>query len=159
MFSKPFEQTSWRGMRTTEMNFLRASGRETKHGCIILNPKRREWHHTNSPKMKKFKVAPSTGKNMATIFCDLEGLLLVVIMKGGTTNNSEAYVNALKKLYSQMRHVRPYRRMEDVLFLHDDARPHVSLRTTETITELRWTMLPHPPYSHNLALSDYHLFG
>jgi histone-lysine N-methyltransferase SETMAR len=33
-----------------------------------------EWHHANSPKKKKFKSAPSTGKFMATVFLDSEGL-------------------------------------------------------------------------------------
>jgi transposase len=49
--------------------------------------------------------------------------------------------------------------MEDVLLLHDNAQPHVSLLTTEAITKLSWTVLPHPPYSPDLAPSDYHLFG
>jgi histone-lysine N-methyltransferase SETMAR len=103
-----------------------------------------EWHHANSPK-KKFKAAPSAGKIMATIFWDSEGLLLVNIMPRGATINSEAYVKTLKKLHSRMRRVRPHRQMEDVLLLHDNARPHVSLRTTEAITKLWWTVLPHLP--------------
>jgi hypothetical protein len=49
--------------------------------------------------------------------------------------------------------------MEDVLLLHDNAWPHISLRTTEAITKLRWTVSPHPPYSPDQAPSDYHLFS
>jgi hypothetical protein len=30
--------------------------------------------------------------------------------------------------------------------------------TKATIQELDWEILPHPPYSPDLALSDYHLF-
>jgi hypothetical protein len=33
------------------------------------------------------------------------------------------------------------------------------LRTTEAIIKLRWTVLPHPSYSPDMAPSDYHLFG
>jgi hypothetical protein len=29
----------------------------------------------------------------------------------------------------------------------------------EAITKIRWSVLPHPPYSPNLAPSDYHIFG
>jgi transposase len=29
----------------------------------------------------------------------------------------------------------------------------------ETIQKLKWNVLPHPPYSPDLAPSDYHLFG
>jgi histone-lysine N-methyltransferase SETMAR len=46
-----------------------------------------------------------------------------------------------------------------VLLHHDNARPHTSLRTREAITKLQWTVLSHPPYSPDLAPSDYHLFG
>jgi hypothetical protein len=38
-------------------------------------------------------------------------------------------------------------------------RPHTSFKTQKAITELGWTVLPHPPYSPNLAHSDFHFFG
>lgn len=118
-----------------------------------------EWHHTNSPRKKKFKSAPSAGKVMASVFWDSEGVLLVDIMERGTTINSTAYVNTLKKLEGRLRRVRPHRQKADVLLLHDNARPHVSRQTTAEIVKLGWTVLPHPPYSPDLAPSDYHLFG
>jgi len=33
------------------------------------------------------------------------------------------------------------------------------LKTVEHIANLGWTVLPHPPYSPDLAPSDFHLFG
>ena len=39
-----------------------------------------------------------------------------------------------------------------------NARPHTSLVTRKTLLELGWEVMPHPPYSHDLAPSDYHLF-
>jgi len=32
------------------------------------------------------------------------------------------------------------------------------LKTAEHIVNLGWTVVPHPPYSPDLALSDFHLF-
>ena len=49
--------------------------------------------------------------------------------------------------------------IDDVLLLHDNARPHTSIRTRETIASFRWTTLLYPPYSPDLAPSDYHLFS
>lgn len=57
-----------------------------------------------------------------------------------------------------MCHVRPHQWMEDVLLLHDNAWPHVSLLTMEVITKLRLTVLSHAPYSPDLVLLHCHLF-
>jgi len=35
----------------------------------------------------------------------------------------------------------------------------VAARTVDTIQKLKWNILPHPPYSPDLAPSDYRLFG
>ena len=49
--------------------------------------------------------------------------------------------------------------MANVLLQHDNARPYTNIRTMEAITSFGWTVIPHPPYSPDLAPSDYHLFG
>ncbi|XP_012524787.1 histone-lysine N-methyltransferase SETMAR-like [Monomorium pharaonis] len=45
-----------------------------------------------------------------------------------------------------------------VVFHHDNARPHTSIVTHQKLRQLGWEVLMHPPYSPNLAPSDYHLF-
>jgi hypothetical protein len=51
-----------------------------------------EWHHTTSPRKKKFKTIPSASKIMVTIFCDPEGLILIDLLSRGQTINSGVYV-------------------------------------------------------------------
>lgn len=41
---------------------------------------------------------------------------------------------------------------------HDNARPHVANKTTSLITEFGWDVLDHPPYSPDVAPSDFHMF-
>ena len=41
---------------------------------------------------------------------------------------------------------------------HNNAKPHRSSVVYQTINELRWEVLPHPAYSPDIALCDYHLF-
>ena len=40
----------------------------------------------------------------------------------------------------------------------ENAWPHTPLVTRKKLLELRWELMPHPPYSPDLAPSDYHLF-
>ena len=42
--------------------------------------------------------------------------------------------------------------------LHDNARPHTAAATQELLENFGWEQLDHPPYSPDLAPSDYHLF-
>lgn len=49
-------------------------------------------------------------------------------------------------------------REEPVIFLHDNARPHTANLTKSKLIELGWEVLPHPPYSPDIAPSDFHLF-
>ena len=48
--------------------------------------------------------------------------------------------------------------MGQVHLLHDNTRPHVASATRQQLEELGWITVPHPPYSLDLAPSDYHLF-
>jgi hypothetical protein len=44
------------------------------------------------------------------------------------------------------------------LLQHDNARPHISLKTVKHIVNLGWTVVPHPLYGPDLVPSDFHLF-
>jgi hypothetical protein len=46
----------------------------------------------------------------------------------------------------------------DLELLHDNARPHTTAHTGELFEHLNWELFDHPPYSPDLAPSNYHLF-
>jgi histone-lysine N-methyltransferase SETMAR len=46
-----------------------------------------------------------------------------------------------------------------VLLQRDNARPHTARSTVAAIQDLSFECLPHPPYSPDLASSDFHVFG
>ncbi|XP_035725548.1 histone-lysine N-methyltransferase SETMAR-like [Vespa mandarinia] len=48
--------------------------------------------------------------------------------------------------------------VKGVILQHDNARPHYVRRTMEKINELGWEVLLYPPYSPDIARSDFHLF-
>jgi transposase len=70
----------------------------------------------------------------------------------------ERYSGTSNKLRQRIRKVRPNRNVKDVLLLHDNARPHTSLRTSEAIAKMELTVHFHPGRRPDLASSDYNLF-
>ena len=117
-----------------------------------------EWRHAGSPRKKKFRSQLYAGKVMATVFWDHQGVILVDLKVKSTILNSEAYIVTLRKLKTRLNRCIPNINMANILLQHDNARLHTSLRTREKITCHWWTTLPHPPYSPDLALSDFHFF-
>jgi histone-lysine N-methyltransferase SETMAR len=47
----------------------------------------------------------------------------------------------------------------DPTFIDGRTQDYTAACTMETIQKLKWNVLPHPPYSSDLATSDYLLFG
>jgi hypothetical protein len=74
------------------------------------------------------------------------------------TINSDQYTQTFKKLKQRIWRLWPKRKMNQVLLLHDNNKPHTSLHTRETTTTVGRTVLSHPPYGPDLALPNFHLF-
>jgi histone-lysine N-methyltransferase SETMAR len=70
--------------------------------------------------------------------------------------NKEVYAAQLQRLRQAIVEKRPF--TSTVLFQHDNARPHTAAIVKDKIAEYGWELVPHPPYSPDLAPSDYHLF-
>ena len=96
---------------------------------------------------------------MATVFWDMRGVLLVEFQERGTTVNASSYCSLLERLKTAIRTKRKGLLTQGVILLHDNDRPHTARLTLETVEQLGLKVLPHPPYSPDLAASDYHLFG
>ncbi|GFY09982.1 histone-lysine N-methyltransferase SETMAR [Trichonephila clavipes] len=45
-----------------------------------------------------------------------------------------------------------------VVLLHDNACPHTTCRKAAVLTEFGWVLFDRPPYSPDLAPSDFHVF-
>jgi len=125
---------------------------ETKKGS-------KAWRRTSSPKPKKFRTQPSSGNVMLTLL-ELTRSKFGALHAQGNTVTSEMYADLLKN------HLRPAIKSNrrgllstGVLLQHDNAWPNTARSTVATIQDLSFECLPHPPYSPDLALSDFHVFG
>ncbi len=49
-------------------------------------------------------------------------------------------------------------KQDRIYFLHDNATPHIAKSIREKLLKLGWVTVPHPPYSPDLAPTDYHMY-
>ena len=132
----------------------------------------KKWIHYDNPKRKKSLVKPGqpakptakpnihVAKVMYCIWWDQEGVLYYELLKPGGTINGERYRTQLIRLKRAIAEKCPEyaTRREAIIFHHDNARPHVAIPVKNYLENSGWEFSPHPPYSPDLAPSDYHLF-
>ena len=69
--------------------------------------------------------------------------------------NSDVYCRQLSNLTEKLKNLRPQlANRKEVVFQQDNARPHVSVTTRTRLHEFGWDLLPHPPYSSDIAPFD-----
>ena len=96
---------------------------------------------------------------MLYIWWDIRGPIHYELLKPSEKLNSDKYCQQLDNLKTAVQEKRPEMfNRKDIVLHHDNARPHAALGTCQKIAELGWEILLHPPYSPDLAPSDYHLF-
>jgi hypothetical protein len=87
----------------------------------------------------------------------MEGIIYYKLLERNLTVTAKCYCQQLRRLEEEIQQNRPSRR-HGVILQHDNARPHTAKMRKAAIQEPDWDILPHPPYSPDLAPSDYHLF-
>jgi len=117
-----------------------------------------DWRHSGSLRPKKFRVQKSAGKVLASIFWDQDGILLIDYLPKGQTINAEYHPSILVQLKDILKEKRRGNFTKVSLFLYDNALAHRALATQKKMAYLGFQCLDHPPYSPDLAPSDYHLF-
>jgi len=100
----------------------------------------------------------STGKVLVLIFWDQDSILLIDYLPKGQTINAEYYSSPLVQLKDILEEKCNRKVTKGVLFLQDNALAHQALATQKKLAYLNFQYLDHPPYSPDLAPSDYHLF-
>lgn len=121
--------------------------------------RKRSWSRSDDPPQTTSKPGIHQKKIMLSVWWDFKGVVFFELLPRNQTINSEVYCRQLNSLNEAIVKKRPdLVNRKGVVLHHDNARPHISLMTRQKILELGWDILPHPPYSPDLAPSDFHLF-
>lgn len=118
--------------------------------------RKRQWIDVDEKPQPEPKPDLHEKKVMLSVWWSVHGIEWFELLPDNVTVTSSLYTAQLDRLSTALRQRRP--QQEKVYFLHDNARPHVAKLTRQKLMELEWEQLPHPPYSPDLAPSDYWLF-
>jgi histone-lysine N-methyltransferase SETMAR len=121
---------------------------KTKHAST-------QWKHPASPAHRKLKVTSSAGKVMLKAFWDCQGVLLTEFQQRDHTVMSVSYCANLTKICAAIHQKRPGLLTKGMLLLHDNTCTHTANQTTATLRSFKWEVFQHPPYSPDLAPSDW----
>ena len=117
----------------------------------------KQWLPRGSPGPVKAKVIASRKKQMVLSFFDHQGLIFQRFAPQGTSINGDFIIEALKKFLTAKERKRPD--LGDSWRLHwDNAPVHTSRAVKACLKEKAIEVVPHPPYSPDLAPADYFLF-
>lgn len=118
-----------------------------------------QWMTPNSPRPKKARQVRSNVKTMIIVFFDVRGIVHREFVPPGQTVNQHFYLDVLRRLREDVRRKRPELwRSGDWFLHHDNAPAHTALRVTHYLASQRWSVVPHAPYSPDLAPCDFFLF-
>lgn len=131
-----------------------------------------KWIYFSNPKRKKSWVDPgqrstSTAKRnihgkkvMLCIWWDQKGVVYYELLQPTETIDGALYRRQLIRLKRTLQENRPEYadRHDKVILQHDNARPHIAKPVKTYLKTVGWEVLPHPPYSPDIAPSDYYLF-
>ena len=99
---------------------------------------------------------------MLNVWWDFKGIVYFELLPRNQTINLNVYCHQPIKLDKEIEEIKEKRPVlatrKGVIFHQDNARPHTNLVTRKKLLELGWEVMPHLPYSPDLAPSDYHLF-
>ena len=113
--------------------------------------------HSKRPIIAKRSL--STKNVLYAIFFSGEGVAIKVPVKKGKSITGKYYKDVvLKKLKKYYQKRRPATGFKHVRLLHDNAPAHTSAVVTAFLKKEKVTVLPHPPYSPDLAPCDFFFF-
>ncbi len=129
---------------------------DEKWVLYIDHTRKRQWVPRDAEPEPEPKGDLHPKKQMLSVWWDFQGVIYFELLPPNTSVTADLYCEQLQKLRDALRNKRPGR--GKVRLLVDNAKPHIAKVTRQTLEKFRWEVVPHAPYSPDLAPTDYHLF-
>ena len=118
-----------------------------------------KWKHAGSPRPKKARQSKSTHKLLMIPFFDSTSMICMHWVPTGQTVNKEFYVEVLREFSKRFYQKRPALFKSGLWHFHQDNAPVLnSILVTDYLIKMGIKIVPHPPYSPDLAPCDFCLF-
>ncbi len=138
------------------------TGDESWFFCYELETKRSTsaWLSKNEDRPPKPVRDRYVRKVMLIIFWDSQGVVHREFVPDGKGVNAQVYLQTMRQLREKIRrHRLPFWCRQNFWLHHDGAPAHHSALVTNFLQATGTNLLPHPPYSPDLAPSDFFLFA
>lgn len=121
------------------------------------NPRNSMWLQSDLSPPSRERKSIGAKKLMISVIWSSSGMKSIVMLPRGQSFNKEFFMDTvLADLLETIKLARPVKKTSELILHIDNARPHL---VDDYLTRNGLTRLPHPPYSPDLAPSDFFLFG
>ena len=115
-----------------------------------------QWLESHDPVPKVARPKKSSVKCMLLMFFDYKGVVYYEWLPKGKTVTAAYYISCLHRLEHAVKQNRP--ELTEWYLHHDNASPHTAHHTQLHLALKDIKLLPHPPYSPDMAPCDFWLF-
>jgi histone-lysine N-methyltransferase SETMAR len=119
----------------------------------------RIWLQPDEPVPERERHTVQSEKMMLTIVWNPNGFHHIDVLPKGLKFNASYYVTHILEPLRNWREAQPDTGNQKLIIHADNARPHTAKMTLEFLVQNGMERAPHPPYSPDLAPSDFYLFG
>ena len=133
-----------------------------KHGStasLESNRQSAEWTAAGESRSKRPKTQISVSKVLAYIFWDAQGILFIDFLEKGRSINSEYYIALVVRLKKEIAKKNGHKWRKKSAIHQDNTPCYKSITTMTKLHEFQIELFPQPPYSPDLAPSDYWPFA
>jgi histone-lysine N-methyltransferase SETMAR len=126
---------------------------DEKWVLYVNHTRKRQWLGAGQTGVATPKNILHPKKMMLSVWWGVRGIIHWELLPTGCTITADLYCQPLDRVAEKLKG-----KKDRIYYLHDNARPHMVKLTREKLLELGWVTVPHPPYSPDLAPTDYYFY-